>query len=224
MVPWSVPAATSPHTIPIHGPVHSWHIQCFIDQKQQRKIQRVSMSPRPRAGWHRPSPPAHPGGGADGDGTGLAQGRAPGGGLLAPGSPAAPLGHPPCPEQLDVGKGFGEVDERVLWVGSSYPTPRCLLCLGTPYNRCLFWGCPRCLEGGQAEGGTRAGIGTRRVPAHRDSGLTTPSTCAPGSWASSWGSGKHGQTPRTVKHCPGPCRGRGGTQLRAGDPHDGAAC
>lgn len=63
-----------------------------------------------------------------------------------------------------------------------------------------------------------------RVPAGcRGIGLTTLSTCAPGSWASSWGSGKPVQTPQTARHCPGPCREREGPQSWAPPaPHTAA--
>lgn len=106
------------------------------------------------------------------------------------------------------------MDKRVPLEGSS--SPQCVpsaLPPPTPSD-CLFWGAPfACRAGGErAERGTGAGMGTG-VPACGDSDLTTPSTCAPGSWASSWGSGKPGQTPQTVRRCPGPCGQR--EKLRA---------
>lgn len=68
---------------------------------------------------------------------------------------------------------------------------------------------------GWAQGGTRPGIGTGTCQAARERiGLTTPSTCALGSWESSWDNGKPVRTPRTARRCPGPCREGRTTQSR----------
>lgn len=115
------------------------------------------------------------------------------------------LGRSSCPPQ---------VPPRCL-----HPSGRCLSLGGVTPS--VTQGCPLCLErrsgemgGGEepAQGGTRAGMGTRGCQPAGGIGLTTPSTCAPGSWASSWGSGKPVRTPRTARHCPGPCQERGATQ------------
>ena len=49
----------------------------------------------------------------------------------------------------------------------------------------------------QGGGGVRAG-------GRSSSRLTTQSTCEQGSWASLWGNGRPGQTPRTGTRCPAP--------------------
>lgn len=67
-----------------------------------------------------------------------------------------------------------------------------------------------------ARGGTWAGMGTGGCQAAREGiSLTTPNTCAPGSWVSSWGNEKPVRTPRTARRCPGPCQERGTTKSQA---------
>lgn len=122
------------------------------------------------------------------------------------------------------------MDRRPLPLGwGSCPpqvSPRC----PHPPSRCLSSGERPPASPGGAPFAWRVGGGDRRrwgagtgwhtgqgwgwvVPACRGGiSLTTLSTCAPGSWASSWGSGKPVRTPRTAKRCPGPCQERGATQ------------
>lgn len=156
-----------------------------------------------------PRPPAHPSGGADGDGMGLAQGQAPG--FWHGTAPQHPWVTRPALSSWVWGRVWGGGREGPVGGELIPPPPGGSSALAPPAAGEYFGGAPKSAwRGGQAEGGTWAGMGTGRVPARRDSGLTTPSTCAPGSWASSWGSGKHGRTPRTARRCPGPCRGQTG--------------
>lgn len=136
--------------------------------------------------------------------------------------------HPPWALRAGGRKGMGS--RQLPLSRSSHPpqvSPRCL----HPSGGCLSLGeWPPASPGG-APFAWRVGRGDRRrwgagtgwhssreggVPACPGGiSLTTLSTCALGSWASSWGSGKPVRIPQTARRCPGPCQERGATQSRA---------